>query len=114
MPVIRGQDDDPARVAGAVEQRREVPDRVGAPVGAARVGPVQGIVDRVQHAGDQRPAGHVGDGRGDVAGDREAEPGRIERLLVEQGRSSQPVSPGQRVVAAPFGVLAAGAQLTAE
>ena len=61
VPVVGGEDDDPARVPRPVQQRRQVLDGVGAPVGAARVGTVQGVVDGVSHAYDKGRPDHVGD-----------------------------------------------------
>ena len=91
VPVVGGEDDDPARVPRPVQQRRQVLDGVGAPLGAARVRTVQGVVDGVQHARDQGMTGHVGDSRGNVISHGIPEPGRIQRFLVEQGRARQAV-----------------------
>ena len=114
MPVVGGEDDHPAGMTRAVEQRHQVPDRVGAPLGATRVGTVERVVDRVQHAADERLAGHVTDGRGDVIGDGVAGPGRIQRLLVEQGRVAQAMRASQLLEPVQLDVLPAGAKLTAE
>ncbi len=109
--MVGSEDNRPARVPGPVEQRHEVLDGLGAPFGTDRVGPVEGVVDGVQHTRHQGVAGHVADGGGDVVGQGVAEPRRVQRLLVEQRRTHQTVRAGQRLIAALLDVPATRAQL---
>ena len=75
VTMIGGQYYDPAGMTGPVEQRSEVLHGVGTPVGAAGIGAVQSIIDRVQHAGDQRLADHVSDSGGDIVSHGIPKPG---------------------------------------
>ena len=114
VPVVRGKDNHPASMAGPVQQRQQMLDGIGVPLGAAGVGTVERVVDGVQHAGDEGPAGHVADSRRDVIGDGVSGPGRVQRLLVEQRRALQAMRASQFPEPGQLDVLAAGAKLTAE
>ncbi len=114
VPVVGGEDGDPPGVPGPVQQRREVLDRVGAPIRATGIGAVQGIVDRVQHARDQGLPGDIGNGGRDVIGHRVAEPRGVQRLLMEQRRARQAVRLGQGRIPAALGILPASAQFSAQ
>ena len=114
VAMVGGQHHDPAGQPGLAEQRSQVPDRCGGPLGAARIGPVERVVDGVEHAGDQPPAGHVGDCRPHVRPERLAGRRGVQSRLVRQRRGRDVVLRAERVVALPLDFLAAGHQLPGE
>src|SRR5699024_5990727 len=64
VPVVGGDDDGAAGTVCFEQEGPQVPDVRSRPAGAAWVGAVQGVVDGVEDAGDQRGVLGIGDGGG--------------------------------------------------
>ena len=107
MSMVGGQDDHRPGVPGPIEQWPQVLDGVGLPGGAARVGPVERVVDRVQHAGDQGLLLTSAIAAATSSAIACTWPGGVERPLVEQRRACQTVRTGERLEPGPLGVLSA-------
>src|SRR5699024_10115725 len=95
VPVVGGDDDGAAGTVCFEQEGPQVPDVRSRPAGAAWVGAVQGVVDGVEDAGDQRGVLGIGDGGGDACGQCVACLLLTEVGLVEQGGAREARAAGQ-------------------
>ena len=113
VPVVRGEHNDPAGTSRPLQQRTQMLHRVSGPIGTARVGAVQRIVDGVQHAGDDCGAGDIVNGRADLVCQRVPARAAVQGQFVEQPRG-HPMALGERVQTGSLDLLLAYGQFATE